>query len=81
MRHATYHVTGFSPTTVVASRPSKRRGLFAALFAALHRSRRLQAERVLRQHQHLIARAHARTQRHEAGELKSAIESVGHVGK
>jgi hypothetical protein len=81
MRHATYHVTGFSPTAVVASRPSKRRGLFAALFAALHRSRRLQAERVLRQHQHLIARAHARTQQHEAGELKSAIESVGHVGK
>ena len=85
MRHATYHVTGFSPTSVVASRPSKRRGLFAALFAALHRSRRLQAERVLRQHQHLIARAqeraHAHTQEHEAGELKSAIESVSHVGK
>jgi DNA-binding GntR family transcriptional regulator len=89
MKHATYHVTGFSPTSVVASRPSKRRGLFAALFAALHRSRRLQAERVLRQHQHLIARAqkrdqeraHAHAQEHEAGELKSAIESVGHVGK
>jgi hypothetical protein len=81
MRHATYHVTGFSPTSVVASRPSKRRGLFAALFAALHRSRRLQAERVLRQHQHLIARAQKRDQAREAGELKSAIESVGHVGK
>jgi hypothetical protein len=81
MRHATYHVTGFSSTSVVTSRPSKRRGLFAALFAALHQSRRLQAERVLRQHQHLIARAQERAQQREAGELKSAIESVGHVGK
>jgi alpha-D-ribose 1-methylphosphonate 5-triphosphate synthase subunit PhnG len=85
MRHATYHVTEFSSTPVVAGRPSKRRGLFAALFAALHRSRRLQAERILRQHQHLIARAqerdHARAQEREAGELKSAIESVSHVGK
>jgi hypothetical protein len=51
--------------------------LFTALFAALHQSRRLQAQRVIRQHQHLIARAEQRA----TCESKSAIESVGHVGK
>jgi hypothetical protein len=77
MRHVTYHVTGFSLASLVLSRQSKRRGLFAALFAALHQSRRLQALRVIRQHQHLIVRAEQRA----TCEPKSAIESVGHVGK
>ncbi len=33
-----------------------RRGYFARLLNALHRSRRLQATRVIRQHQHLVAK-------------------------
>jgi hypothetical protein len=45
------------------------------LLAALHRSRQLQTQRVLRQYQHLIARAEAR----EARELKSGIESGADV--
>ena len=76
MRHATYHGTVFSSTPVII-RLSKRRGLIAALLAALHHARRRQAQRVLRQHQHLIARV----DRRQACELKSAIESSGHVGK
>jgi hypothetical protein len=35
-----------------------RRGYFARLLNALHRSRRLQATRVIRQHQHLVANRH-----------------------
>jgi hypothetical protein len=35
-----------------------RRGYFARLLNALHRSRRLQASRVIRQHQHLVAKRH-----------------------
>jgi hypothetical protein len=35
-----------------------RRGYFARLLNALHRSRRLQAARVIRQHQHLVAKRH-----------------------
>jgi hypothetical protein len=35
-----------------------RRGYFARLLNALHRSRRLQASRVIRQHRHLVAKRH-----------------------
>lgn len=77
MRHATYHVTyHLSSASVLISRAPKRRRFLAALLGVLHQSRRLQAERVLRQHQHLIARAEQR----RADETKSAMES-GHVGK
>ena len=59
MRYAAYQVTGYSLTPVVA-RLARRRGLVVALIAALHRSRRRQAEQVLRRHAHLIARAERR---------------------
>jgi hypothetical protein len=72
MRRVTYHVTKFPPASVGVGRPLKRGRLFAALLAALHQSRRLQAQRVLRQHQQLIA--------HEACQLKSSVEG-GHAGK
>jgi hypothetical protein len=39
---------------------TRRRGIFAWLIAALHHSRRIQAQRILAQHQHLIARHGAR---------------------
>jgi len=76
VRHASYLGTRlFSSPSVLIKRASKRRRLFAALLAALHRSRQLQTQRVLRQYQHLIARAEAR----EARELKSGIESGADV--
>jgi hypothetical protein len=33
---------------------AKRRGFFVAIFEALHHSRRLQAQHILRRHRHLI---------------------------
>ena len=56
MRHALF------PTTIISSTPSispqipTAKNPFALLLDALHRSRRLQAERILGQHRHLIAR-------------------------
>jgi hypothetical protein len=76
MKYAAYRITGFSSAPAVI-RLSKRRGLMAALLAALHHSRRREAERVLRRHQHLIAQI----ERRQAGELKSEFESGGHVDK
>jgi hypothetical protein len=76
VRHASYPGAGlFSSPSVLINRASKRRRLFAALLAALHRSRQLQTQRLLRQYQHLIASAEAR----EARELKSGIGSSADV--
>ena len=63
MRHASYHVADTvlpasvlrqktRPTSIVWSIFEK---IFAWVLAALHHSRRLQAKRILRQYQHLIA--------------------------
>ena len=46
--------------------PEQRRGLFARFLAAMHESRRRQAEREIRQHQHLIDQAAAYHARCEA---------------
>jgi len=48
-----------SETIVIASSSSDHRGrwrILAAIVGALHHSRRLQAERILHQHRHLIHR-------------------------
>ena len=37
-----------------SKRAAKRRGFFTALVEALHHSRRLEAQRILRRYQHLI---------------------------
>jgi len=60
MRHASYHpAEAVSQESVLRrekTRPSSIFGsIFAAVLAALHHSRRLQAQRTLRQYQHLIA--------------------------
>jgi acetyl-CoA acetyltransferase len=39
------------------SKQGSKKGIFATIFEALHHSRRLQAERTLRQYRHLIDRA------------------------
>ena len=80
MRHASYHATGFFLTgSSLADRSSKRGRLFAALLNALHRSRQLQMQRVLRQYDHLIERAKTR----EALESGRALNfgSRDNVGK
>jgi hypothetical protein len=50
--------------TDVGARAEKpaRPSLFARLLAALHRSRRLQAEREIKRYSHLIANANAKAQ-------------------
>jgi hypothetical protein len=57
MRHASFFSTNIGSSTPASSqtRPT-RKSLFASLLEALHHSRRLQAQRVLAQHRHLIAR-------------------------
>ena len=62
MRHASYSVTGEppapSPGTIISRQVSKLTGnLFLSILRALHESRRLQAQRVLGQYQHLIDRS------------------------
>ncbi len=43
-----------SPQLQTNQRRAKRKGFFAALLEALHHSRRLEAQRILRRYQHLI---------------------------
>jgi hypothetical protein len=59
--------------SAVSGRASRRIGrIFALILDALHRSRRLQAQRVLHQYRHLIARAPASKVHHpEANEGRS----------
>lgn len=55
MKHISLPVTGVMPVTPVRY-GRRRKGLFTALLGAVHFSRRAQARRVLKQHQHLIDR-------------------------
>ena len=59
MRQASYHATAVpSAGLVVSGRASKRiRIFYSSIIDALHQSRRLQAQRILHQYRHLIARA------------------------
>ena len=63
MRHASYHIAEtVSPEPVLHRQKTGHSNIFGSIFgsifarvlAALHHSRRLQAQRVLRQYQHLI---------------------------
>lgn len=49
------------PLTIDCEPSKKRKGFLGALLNSLHESRRLQAQRLLRQHQHLISKEHYRT--------------------
>ena len=59
MRHASYHIAEtVSPEPVLRRQTTAQSSIFGSIFArilaALHHSRRLQAQRILRQYQHLI---------------------------
>ncbi|QPF84282.1 hypothetical protein IC762_32475 [Bradyrhizobium genosp. L] len=56
MKHIALPVTGATPVGVV-SFGGRRKSLFASIISALHHTRRIQARRVLKQHQHLFDRA------------------------
>ena len=56
MRHGSYLVAATaSHQGAVRDQKTKRRSIFASVLEALHDSRRLQAQHILRQYQHLIA--------------------------
>jgi hypothetical protein len=56
MKHASYHMAEtVSSETVLRAQKTIRRNFFAGILAALHDSRRSQAQRILRQYQYLIA--------------------------
>jgi hypothetical protein len=63
MRQSSYPATGILSSAAArrTRRPSRRKSLFAILFDALHESRRLQAELIVRRYQHLIVRAQQRS--------------------
>jgi hypothetical protein len=56
MRHASFSTSIASSTPVISPQTPTAKSPFALLLDALHRSRRLQAERILVQYRHLIAR-------------------------
>ena len=56
MRHASLSTSIASSPPAISQDKSTGKSLFARLLEALHHSRRLQAQRVLVQHRHLIAR-------------------------
>lgn len=55
MGHVSYPAARLAASESAFSRPkTKRRSFFASVIAALHDSRRLEAQRILRRYQHLI---------------------------
>jgi hypothetical protein len=56
MRHASFSTSFVSSTPASSRQISTANNPFALLLDALHRSRRLQAERILGQYRHLIAK-------------------------
>jgi hypothetical protein len=55
MRHASFPAATASLEADLRGRKTRRKGIFASVLEALHYSRRLQAQRILRQYQHLIS--------------------------
>ncbi|GKQ51570.1 hypothetical protein BRSPCE3_24250 [Bradyrhizobium sp. Ce-3] len=66
MKHISLPVIGVMPITHIQF-GRRRKGLFAAILGAMHTSRRIQARRILKQHQHLIDRADRRLANLEGG--------------
>jgi len=57
MIQASFSLKAIDPVRAESKAKPRRAGYFKFLLAMLHHSRRLQAERVLRQHAHLFERA------------------------
>jgi hypothetical protein len=55
MRHAPFIATKFVAFDAERDRPKPRKSIFRIISQALHHSRRLQAERIIRQYHHLLA--------------------------
>ena len=51
-------MSALSPSHVNASHRARRRGLFARAFESLCRGRMAQAERIIREHRHLLSDTH-----------------------
>lgn len=70
MRQPSYPATGIFSSAAARGtrRPSRRKSLFAILLDALHESRRLQAELIVRRYQHLIVRAQRAAKKAEGRE-------------
>jgi hypothetical protein len=74
MRHASFSLTSTdSPTLALSQTKPTIKRLFASLLEALHHSRRQQAQRVIAQHRHLIAR-------YEPADAKTSVGGVKDVG-
>jgi hypothetical protein len=73
MRQASFSTSIASSTPAISQHVPTAHSPFASLLDALHRSRRLQAERVLAQYRHLIAK-------YEPPAPTSNAEGDDHVG-
>ena len=56
MDQASFSLRGLNPPRLVSQAKPQRAGIFKTFLAVLHLSRRLQAERILRQHADLFER-------------------------
>ena len=57
MKHTAFLTLRVVSFDAARDQPKKKKGVFRLILEALHRSRREQAERTLRQYRHLIDRA------------------------
>jgi hypothetical protein len=55
MQYAPFIATKFVAVDAECDRPKPRENIFRIILQALHHSRRLQAERIIRQYHHLLA--------------------------
>jgi hypothetical protein len=55
MQYAPFIATKFVTVDAECDRPKPRRSIFGIISQALHHSRRLQAEKFIRAHRHLLA--------------------------
>ena len=78
MRHALFSTTIISFKSPISRKIPTANNPFALLLDALHRSRRLQAERILGQHSHLIAKY--RLASYQPPAPASNAEGDDHVG-
>jgi hypothetical protein len=67
MGHAPFITTRLVTLDADRDHLKKRKGIFAIILEALHHSRRLQAERIIRQYHHLLASSEPGDSKPKAG--------------